>query len=100
MTPQKYDSQYAIDRLRALVRRWGSVNETMCQRFTLRELCDLDRMWMLSGWDFYPDQWTERQVREALKGRPPQWDDDERPKYEREQEPDERSAQDWKEHAE
>lgn len=81
MTPEQYDAQPAIERLRKLVKRWNSNNEGMNTRLSLRELLDLDRMWCTSGWDFYPDQWTQRQVLEALRGQPPCWDDRERPTY-------------------
>ena len=100
MTPAEFTARPHIDHLRLMVRNLDHCNETFNQQFSYQELWLIHRAWMLSGWDIYPDQWSERQVREALNGRPPEWDDDERPKYEREQEPDERSAQDWKEHAE
>jgi hypothetical protein len=74
-----YDEQLPIDRLRALVRRWGNVRESLAQSLTLKELLEVDRAWCLSEWDFSPDKWTPGQIREAKRGRIPTWDENERP---------------------
>lgn len=50
-------------------------------------LCDLSaEQWLRiydayheCGWDFTPDQWTDWQIKGALRGVVPQWDENERP---------------------
>jgi hypothetical protein len=50
--------------------------------FSAEDLLKIWRAWRASEWDFYPDQWTPRQVREALRGIAPRWDKDtEKPVY-------------------
>lgn len=39
------------------------------------------RMWISSEWDFLPDTWTERQVKEALAGVTPAWLEEGNPFY-------------------
>ncbi len=94
MTPKEYDTKPAIEHLRLLVRNFDGMNETFNQRFTITQLIALHRAWMLSDWDICPDEWEERQVWEALKGRPPTFDHNERPTYDREEIADERSHSD------
>lgn len=73
------DPECAIDELRKMVRNFDSNSETFNQRFSMSQLIQIHRMWMASEWDFYPDQWTEQQVQEALTGHPPQWNEAEEP---------------------
>jgi hypothetical protein len=68
--------------LRLLVRNFGDCNETFLDRFTVPELVRLHRAMLASGWDFLPDRWTARQVKEALRGIVPTWGDDKQPTYE------------------
>ncbi len=57
-------------------------NESFNQRWTLEQLVQIHRVFRRCGWDIYPDAWTPRQVREALAGVAPQWDEvTERPVY-------------------
>lgn len=63
-----------ISELRAAVRLLNGANESFNQRFTAEQLLQLCRMHRASQWDYYPDCWSERQVQEALAGRPPEWD--------------------------
>lgn len=54
-------------------------NTRGAERWTTLEWLALGRAYRASGWDVTPDEWTARQVREALsKRRPltPQWDGD------------------------
>lgn len=81
MTPEQFDAKPAIEHLRLMVRNFDCCNETFNQQFGPGELFAIHRAWMLSGWDIYPDKWAPRQVAEALKGKPPKWDDRERPVY-------------------
>lgn len=71
----------SIQILRRLVQRFGCCREDFNDRFTVAELLLLDSAWSRSGWDIYPDQWTKRQVTEALRGIAPTWDDNERPTH-------------------
>lgn len=74
--------EFGIEELRHLVGNFDACNETFNQRWTVDQLIVIHRMWIESGWDIFPDQWTERQLREALRGIPPNWDPDtERPTY-------------------
>jgi len=75
--------EVAIDELRHMVSNFNACNESFNQRFTLEQLVTLHRVWMACGWDIYPDTWTDRQIREALRGIPPQWDDNEEPVYQK-----------------
>lgn len=71
----------AIEILRDMVAAFDMVNEEFNWRFTLTELVRIWDAWNQCGWDFYPDQWSDRQVREALRGIAPDWDDRERPVF-------------------
>jgi hypothetical protein len=69
-----------IEELRHLVEIFNACNETFNDPFTAEELIRLYRVHLASGWDFYPDQWDERQVRDAIDhGIAPRWDKRERP---------------------
>lgn len=81
MNRAEFDSTPAIEHLRLMVQNFNSVNETFNTRFSMLELLAIHRAWMLSEWDIFPDNWTPRQIKEALKGLPPQWDNDEKPNY-------------------
>jgi hypothetical protein len=69
------------DLLRLVVRNMDGNSEAFNQMFTAAELLQIFTMQLASAWDFSPDEWTTRQVREALAGKPPRWDDQERPLY-------------------
>jgi len=44
------------------------------QRFTILQLLMLAKACKASEWDFWPDQWDERQIEEAIRyGRVPTW---------------------------
>lgn len=69
-----------IDGLRSMVNLFNNCNETFNQRFTIEDLVKLYKAYKASEWDIPPDQWTEFQVRAALKyGTPPEWDENENP---------------------
>lgn len=74
-----------IDELRRAVRLFDACHETVNQRFTAEELLLLARACRASAWNMCPDQWTERQLQEALRGKVPDWhevDGKLEPKYE------------------
>ena len=81
MTPQEFKGKPAIDHLRLIVQNFDSLNETFNQRFSLEQIFALHKAWMLSDWDINADLWTVRQIREALRGVPPNWDENENPVY-------------------
>lgn len=81
MTPQEFKDMTAIEHLRLIVQNFNSCNETFNSRFTAVQLLALHKAWMLSPWDKNPDIWTTRQIREALRGTPPDWDENEKPVY-------------------
>ena len=61
------------EELRTAVGALDNCTESFLDRFTAEQLLQLWRVWNECGWDICPDQWTERQVREALQGKPPLW---------------------------
>lgn len=80
MTPTEYDAMPAIERLRAMVRRFNGNREGFNLNYSLEGLLEIDRAWMLCGWDFYPDQWASWQVEDVLQRQLiPKWDEQERP---------------------
>lgn len=70
-----------IEILRLIVRNLNDCSETFLQRFDAAQLVALGRAQLLSDWDIAPDRWSARQVREALEGKPPQFDAREEPLY-------------------
>ena len=74
-----------MEELRASVHGLNYCKETFLNRFTAEELLVICRMWAQAEWDFFPDEWEERQVQEALQGIVPRWDDSERPMYSEEE---------------
>lgn len=64
------------DMLRLMVRNMGDVREDFNDRFTLAELVAIYRAHLLAEWDLSPDQWSPRQVQEAIRGIVPRWTDD------------------------
>jgi len=65
--------------LRNMVRAFDGCREDVLDRFTVEELIAIRRAWLASGWEFYPDQWSDAQIDAALRGIPPKWDDNEQP---------------------
>jgi hypothetical protein len=67
------------EELRAIVSWIDNTRESVLDQYTAEELIKLWRMFVLSDWDFYLDQWTPTQRALALQGVVPKWDDQERP---------------------
>lgn len=61
--------------LRAAVKAFDYCNESFLDQFTSEELIKIYRVLQKCEWDFLPDTWTKRQVKEALQGKVPRWDD-------------------------
>ncbi len=69
-----------VEELRDAVRLFDMIREDFARPAegparTAEELLLIYRAHMASGWTYTPEQWTPRQVREALSGYPPKWDD-------------------------
>lgn len=73
--------QTGMEELRLLVKNFNGCAESFLDRFSVEELITLHRIHQQSDWDIQPDHWEEQQVREALQGIVPSWDDQERPVY-------------------
>lgn len=63
------------DLLRLVVQNMDRCGTDFNQRFTAEQLIQLHKMFLESEWEIYPDQWTERQLREALAGKVPRWNE-------------------------
>lgn len=74
-------SATAINTLRRVVLLFNAGSEEFAARFDVEQLVQLHAMCLASAWDFHPENWTDRQVLEALLGVVPQWDEDERAVY-------------------
>lgn len=70
-----------IEFLRRVVKLFDANRESFNDQFSPEQLIQLAKICFQSTWDFYPDQWTERQVQEALLGIAPDWNDAEQPWY-------------------
>ena len=68
-----------IDALRGAVLAFNNVREDFLQQFSAQELLTLYAAWMACEWDIWPDQWSDAQVKAALRGEVPRFDDDGRP---------------------
>lgn len=82
MTKEQMSKMTGAQLLRLIVNNLDACAENFLDRFTADQLIQIGRMHLLSEFDFYPDQWTDRQIREALIGKVPQWTANETPKYE------------------
>ena len=81
MTKKELNDMTGAELLRLIVSNINATNESFNDEYSLEELIQIHRMFLLSEWDIYPDCWTKRQIKEALQGIPPQWTKNERPKY-------------------
>jgi len=72
-------TETGADELRRIVNVLNNTREGFNDRFSARELVRIGKAYLACGWDFTPDQWTAKQVREALAGKVPAWDEDENP---------------------
>lgn len=72
MTPPHHHGS-DLERLRHMVDSFNSNNETQNDSWTLPQLVAIYEAWMQCGWDIHPDNWTPRQITEALDGIAPDW---------------------------
>lgn len=75
------EKECGIELLRKVVNFFNHCNETFNYRWTPEELVKLAQACWKSEWDIFPDEWTERQLYEALNGRAPQWEIQGRPHH-------------------
>lgn len=69
-----------IELIRYAVHLLDRTNESLNQRFTAEQLLRLATACQKSEWDFYPDDWTERQLQECIQfGITPQWKEETTP---------------------
>lgn len=68
---------YGIDILRSAVKVLDYNNESFNQLFSAEELLKIVDINSQTGFDLFPDEWTSRQLEEALQGIVPQWREDE-----------------------
>lgn len=68
-----------IDFLRNMVQAISYCNEDFLCRYTVEQLLAIWEACLASEFDMYPDQWTPAQVRAALRGWVPAWDEDGKP---------------------
>jgi hypothetical protein len=71
----------AAEELRILVSNLNVNSETFNDKYSIEELIQINRMLMLADWEIYPDQWSQKQIKEALQGIPPSWKKDGKPEY-------------------
>lgn len=54
-----------MNELRAAVTALNECREDFLDKYPAADLLNIWRAWRACGWDIYPDQWTDRQLREA-----------------------------------
>jgi hypothetical protein len=62
-----------IEELRRMLRVFNDCVEDFNMRYSFDELVKLYRAFRACGWEITPDEWTDRQVKEALRGKVPTW---------------------------
>lgn len=71
--------KFGIDGLRNMVKQFNYCNETFLQKYSIQELIKIGKALSKIEWDYLPDQWTEKQINDALNDRVPQWDSEGNP---------------------
>lgn len=73
-------NEHAIEYLRRMVKCFDRNTEDLNMSYTLPELLNIWAAWCRCEWDFYPDQWSAKQLEQSAKNATvPQFDDEERP---------------------
>jgi len=73
-------NEYAIEYLRRMVKCFDGNKEDLNMSYSLPELLNIWSAWNRCEWDFYPDQWSAKQLERAAKNaKVPEFDDEERP---------------------
>jgi hypothetical protein len=60
-------NEYAIEYLRRMVKCFDGNNETLNMNYTLTELLNIWSAWNQCQWDYYPEQWSKKQLMLAAK---------------------------------
>ena len=69
-----------IELVRYTVTLLDQCNESLAQRFTAEQLLRIADCTQKSEWDFYPDDWEERQLQECIQsGTVPRWKEETTP---------------------
>jgi hypothetical protein len=69
-----------IDFIRNMVGAFDYCNENFISQYSPEELIAIRKAWIACEWDIMPDQWTVRQVEDAIhEGKVPRFDDDGEP---------------------
>ena len=72
--PRQAKHSGAIVEMRAALALFDQCNETFNDGIESEaHAIAIYRACCAADWDYYPDQWTPRQVREAIRGRAPTW---------------------------
>ena len=58
-----------IEQLRKAVGLFNNTNESFNDRFSAHELISIAQAYTRSEWDITPDQWTSKEVEDAIDGR-------------------------------
>lgn len=69
----------APELLRLIVRNLGNEPEAFLERFTVSELVAIGRAQLAADWEIPPHRWTPLQLRAALKGQVPRWNNEGQP---------------------
>jgi hypothetical protein len=72
MPTNKFENEPGVERLRRAIGILDYCNETFNYRWTAAELLKIVDAHLRSGWDIFPDEWSEDQLRAAIDhGTPP-----------------------------
>ena len=77
----EFNNLTGMEKMRRIVKALNNCNESFLDQFPFNDLMKIYSAWLASEGTFLPDQWTERQVRDALRGIAPRWDFTEKPIY-------------------
>ena len=81
MNIKEFEERTGMEQMRVIVAALNGCRESFLDQFTIPQLIKLYKAWLNSKWDFMPDEWTDRQVKNALRGKAPMWDNNENPIY-------------------
>jgi len=73
----KPEGLHGIELLRYAAKLFDKCNETFNGKFTVGELLIIAAAHKECKWDYFPDQWTEQQIAEAIMhGAVPEWEEE------------------------
>jgi hypothetical protein len=72
-----------IELIRRASNLFSNGSSNFADSFDTDQLLKIAQAYIACEWDFHPDKWEDQQVFDLLVyGKIPEWDDDEKPKYE------------------